>query len=107
MYHFAIIALMALAILKLVDWLADVIPGADGLKTPLTFVAGIVSALVLDYSVFAGWGIAVDNTDFATVLTGFMFAGMTVPWRAAFSYLTHDKAVGEESLGVTNLHRAA
>jgi len=27
-------------------------------------------------------------------------AGLTVPWRALFAWLTHEKALGEESLGV-------
>jgi hypothetical protein len=26
-------------------------------------------------------------------------AGVTVPWRAVFGWLTHDRATGDESLG--------
>ena len=28
-----------------------------------------------------------------------MVAGMTVPWRAVFGYLTHDRAASDETLG--------
>ena len=28
-----------------------------------------------------------------------MVVGATVPWRAAFRWLTHDQAAGDESLG--------
>ena len=32
-------------------------------------------------------------------VTGFVVAGMTVPWRALFGYLTHDRAAADETLG--------
>ena len=33
-------------------------------------------------------------------MTGFLVAGLTVPWRAMFAWLTHEKAAGDETLGV-------
>lgn len=109
MYHFAILALLALATVKVVDFLADNVPGLHNLRSPLTFVTSVVTVIVLDYSVFEGWAIAVDNADFAVWVTGFMVAGMTVPWRAIFGYLTHDRATSDETLGEHTpvLHKAA
>ena len=41
-------------------------------------------------------------------MTGFMVAGCTVAWRAMFAWLTHDRAEGDETLGVHGtLRRAA
>lgn len=108
MYHFAILALIALATIKVVDFVGDNVPQLHGLRTPLTFFTTVVTVIVLDYSVFAGWGVAVDNADFGVWVTGFMAAGMTVPWRAVFGYLTHDRATSDETLGDhTSLRRAA
>jgi hypothetical protein len=40
-------------------------------------------------------------------LTGFIVAGMTVPWRALFGYLTKNRASGDETLGDQRGVRAA
>ena len=41
----------------------------------------------------------IRDRDTGLWLTGFIVAGMTVPWRAVFGYLTHDRAAGDETLG--------
>ena len=42
------------------------------------------------------------------LITGLAVAGVTVAWRALFAYLTHDRAMLDETLGEhTTLHRAA
>ena len=99
MYDFAIVALLALATLKLVDFLTDAVAPLRPLRSILTFVIAIAAVLLLDYSVFAGWGVSIRNATLGTWLTGFMVAGMTVPWRALFAYLTHDRAAADETLG--------
>jgi hypothetical protein len=43
----------------------------------------------------------------AMVMTGFIVAGLTVPWRALFGYMTHDRAAGDETLGGSTHMRAA
>lgn len=106
-YDFAILALLALAVVKLVDYVCELID-MKALRTPLTFVAGIGVALLLDYSVFAGWDVAIRDADGGTWVTGFMIAGMTVPWRAVFGFLTHEQATRDETLGEhAPLRRAA
>jgi hypothetical protein len=99
MYDFAIVALLALATLKLVDFLTDNVPKLRSLGTLLTLVIAVGSTLLIDYSVFKGWGIGIRNDTVGTWVTGFMVAGMTVPWRALFAYLTHDRARADETLG--------
>jgi hypothetical protein len=55
--------------------------------------------VLIDYSVFSGFGITIRNATVGTWVTGFIVAGMTVPWRALFAYLTHDRARADETLG--------
>ncbi len=107
MYAFAIVALLALSTLKLVDFLTDAVPAIARLRSLMTFVFGIAAVLVLDYSLFDGFGVAVRNHATGVWMTGLMVAGMTVPWRAMFGYLTHDKAASDETLGDHHMMRAA
>ena len=94
MYHFALVALMALAVVKVVDVLTDNVEALQRFRSLLTIAFGVGIVLWLDYSIFEGWNIAIDDRDTGLWLTGFMVAGMTVPWRAVFGYLTHDRAAG-------------
>lgn len=107
MHDFAVLALMALAVVKLVDFLCELVD-IKGLRSPLTFVGGIGLALLLDYSMFNGWDVAIRDADAGVWVTGFVIAGMTVPWRALFGFLTHEQATRDETLGEhTTLRRAA
>jgi hypothetical protein len=108
MYTFAIVALLALATVKLVDVLCDYISPLRPLRSLLTFVAAIGGVWALDFSMFEGWGTAIRDQDVGVFITGLVVAGVTVAWRALFAYLTHDRARGDETLGEqTQLHRAA
>lgn len=99
MYDFAIVALLALATVKLVDFVCDQVEVVARLRSLLTFVVAIAAVLALDYSLFAGFGVAVENATVGTWMTGFIVAGLTVPWRALFGFLTHNRASGDETLG--------
>jgi hypothetical protein len=101
MYTFAIVALLALATVKLVDFLADNIAIADRMRSLLTFVIAIGAVLWLDWSMFDGFGTVVRDRDLGVWMSGFIIAGATVPWRALFSYMTHDRAMSDETLGHT------
>jgi len=107
MYQFAIVALLALAVVKVVDFIDGAIPALSGFRSLLTFVLGIASVWALDYSLFDGFGVANRNRNVAMVITGFIVAGLTVTWRALFGYMTHDRAAGDETLGGTSHMRAA
>ena len=107
MYDFAILALLALAVVKLVDFVCELL-NSKGLRSPLTFVAAVGLAVLLDYSMFAGWDVAIRDADVGTWVTGFAIAGLTVPWRAMFGWLTGAGATRDETLGEhTPLRRAA
>jgi hypothetical protein len=99
MYTFAIVALLALATVKLVDFLADNIAIIGRVRSLLTFVIAVGAVVWLDFSMFDGFGVAVRNRDLGVWMTGFIVAGLTVPWRALFSYVTHDRAMSDETLG--------
>jgi hypothetical protein len=99
MYTFAIVALMALATVKLVDFVVDLVPNSERFRTLLTFVVGIGAVWLMDYSMFDGFDTAVRNRTIGVWLTGFVVAGATSAWRALFGYLTHDHATMDETLG--------
>ena len=99
MYDFAVITLMALAIVKVVDFLADTADPFHRMRPFLTFLLWLGSVWILDYSAFDQWGIAVRNHSSGVWMTGFMVCGATVAWRAMFAYLTHDRAEADETLG--------
>ena len=108
MYDFAVITLMALAVVKVVDFLADATDALHRLRPLLTFAGGLGGIWLLDYSAFDRWGIEVRNHSAGVWMTGFMVCGATVAWRAMFAYLTHDRAETDETLGNhTHLRSAA
>ena len=100
MYHFAIVALLALATLKLVDFIVDNVSSLERFRSLGTFVVGIGAVWMLDYSLFDGFAVDVRDHNTGLWMTGFLVAGLTVPWRAMFAWLTHEKATGDETLGV-------
>jgi hypothetical protein len=99
MYTFAVVVLMALAIVKVVDFVMDFLPDMTGVRTLITFVLSIGAVWLLDYSLFDQFGVAIRNHATGVWLTGFMVAGATSAWRALFGYLTHDHATLDETLG--------
>jgi len=99
MYDFAVVALLALATLKLVDFLVDNLPGLERFRSLGTFLVAMGAVWVLDYSLFDGFGVAVRDENTGLWMTGFLVAGLTVPWRAMFAWLTHEKATVDETLG--------
>lgn len=108
MYHFAVVALLALSVVKVVDFLSDTIEPLHRMRSALTFLGGFGAVWALDYSLFEGFNIATRSHAAGVWMTGFVVAGMTVAWRAVFGYLTHDRAEGDETLGVhQHLSRAA
>jgi hypothetical protein len=98
MYHFAVVALLALAVLKVADLLCDLVPVLDRFRSLLTLVLAVVAVVALDYSLFAGWGIGIRDAVLGTWVTAFVVWGATVPWRAIFGWLTHTRA-GNDTVG--------
>jgi hypothetical protein len=112
MYHLAIIALLGIGVIKLVDFVVDLIPAPQypAIRSVLTFVASAGAVWLLDYSLFASWGIPVRNHAMGVWFTALMLSGATVVWRAGFRWLTHDSSTIDEPLGEHEhalFHRAA
>jgi hypothetical protein len=100
--------MLALAVVKVVDFLADSVGQLTRMRSVLTFLGGLGAVWALDYSLFDRFDIAVRSHVSGIWMTGFMVCGATVAWRAMFAWLTHDRAEGDETLGVhTGLRRAA
>ncbi len=99
MYQFAIVALLALAVVKFVDFVDGAVPVISGFRSLLTFILGIGAVWALNYSIFEGFGITTRSQDLGMLMTGFVVAGLTVPWRALFGWMTHNRAADDETLG--------
>jgi hypothetical protein len=87
MYEFAVILLLGLATLKVVDLLADLVPGLGQARTLLTFLVAIGAIVALDYSVFEGFGITVRENWIGTVVTGLIVGSLSTAWQAFLGYL--------------------
>ncbi len=108
MYTFAVLSLSALATIKVVDFLAGNVSQLDRMRSLLTFLVSVGAMMMLDYSMFESFGVNVDNRDVAVLFTGLVVAGLTSPWRALFTWLTHDRAMADETLGqMSSLRKVA
>ena len=86
MYDFAIIILMGLAIFKVVDLLEGLVPRLASFHLLTTLALGVIGAVLLDYSVFARYGVDLRTEELGVWMTGLMMAGTTSIWRAAFHW---------------------
>ena len=77
MYTFAVLALLALALVKLVDFIVDYSGMKDpsGLRALLTFAGAFAAVWLLDWSVFDEWGIVARTHATGVWITGLMVAG--------------------------------
>ena len=87
MYEFAIVALLALAVVKFADFIVGPVPALDNFRAWLHLRPRHRRRLHPRLSLFEGYGIAVRNEDMGMILTGFMIAGLTTPWRVLFSWM--------------------
>ncbi|GIU85074.1 MAG: hypothetical protein KatS3mg008_1849 [Acidimicrobiales bacterium] len=101
MYAFAIFAMVALAVIKLVDFAVDHLDVKESgfVRSLLTFIVALGGVWIIDFSLFDEWSVAVRTRAIGVWATGLMVAGATVAWRALFGYLTHDRATVDETLG--------
>jgi hypothetical protein len=97
MYHFAIIALLGLATLKVVDLLEGFVPQLTRIHALLTFGLAVAATVAIDYSVFDGFGVTVRESWMGTWATGLMVGSMTTVWRAVFGWLGASESSPGES----------
>ena len=67
MYHFAVVALFGLAVLKLADLLVELVPSLGKTRTLLTFALAIAATVAVDYSLFTGFGVELREAWMGTV----------------------------------------
>jgi hypothetical protein len=89
MYQFAIVALLALATLKVVDFVSENVPAVERFRSLLTLVIAVGATVWLDFSLFDRWGVDVRDDTLGLWITGFLVAGLTVAWQALFGWLGH------------------
>jgi hypothetical protein len=94
MYTFAVVALLGLALMAVVNFLEDLVPGIDRIHTLFTFALGIAGAWALNYSMFSGFHVAVRDAWMGTWGTGLVLAAIGHAWRAVFGWLGY-KEVGD------------
>ena len=87
MYTFAIAALLALATLKLVDLLQELVPALSRVRALLTFALAVAVAVVIDFSMFAGYDISVRETWMGTWGTGLIIGALATAWQVLFGFL--------------------
>jgi hypothetical protein len=82
MYHFAIVALLGLACWKFVGMLIGFIKTDldASVRAFLTLGIGVVMTELLDYSVFAGWGVTFRDSWMGPAFTGLVVGSMAYVW---------------------------
>jgi hypothetical protein len=73
-YEFAIVVLLGVGSFKVIDMLSEYVD-LSKIHTLLTIALGVAVAWVLDFSLFAAWGIDVRSEALGYVGTGIMIAG--------------------------------
>jgi hypothetical protein len=88
-YHFAIVALLGLATYKTVDFVLGLlgIELSAAIKTFVTLGLGVLATELLDYSVFAGWGVDIREAWMGPLFTGLMVGAMAYVWHAALGVI--------------------
>src|SRR3954469_14053018 len=87
MYTIAVLALMGLALFKLVDVIEDLLPGLTRFHSLVTIALGIAGAVGFDYSMTSGLKTEFRHAWMGTWATGLVIAGATSLWRGLFHWL--------------------
>lgn len=89
MYHFAIVALLGLALWKVTGMILGFVGREmEGhLKAFVTLALGVLGTYAIDYSIFDGWGITVREDWMGPVFTGLAVGGMAYCWHHTLGYL--------------------
>ena len=87
MYEFATIALLGLALYKVMDLVGSLGHLSRAASITLTILLGVGLTWLLDYNVFAGWGQVFRDDWMGVVSTGIVIAGMSTVWGSVFGFL--------------------
>ncbi|MGH9157822.1 MAG: hypothetical protein ACRD1K_18750 [Acidimicrobiales bacterium] len=109
MYTLAVTLLLGLALFKMVDVLEDLVPELTRFQGLVTAGLAVVGAFAVDYSLFAGFNVALREEWMGTLVTGLALAGTTSVWRAGFRWLgsSDGQEPAERHQPTGRIHRAA
>ncbi|MEA2702428.1 MAG: hypothetical protein QOD63_373 [Actinomycetota bacterium] len=107
MYHFAVVTLFGLAVLKLADLLVELAPSLGKIRTLLTFALAIAATVAVDYSLFTGFGVGLREQWMGTWATGAIVASLAGAWSAVLGWLGHGRMETNERLTGTTRRIAA
>ena len=88
MYEFATIALLGLAVCKLVDLAGNLGHLSRAAKITLAILMGVGLTWLLDYNVYAGWSQAFRKGWMGTVATGITIAAVSAVWHEIVGVLS-------------------
>lgn len=89
MYQFAVVALLGLAVLKVVDLLEELVPATVRFRTLATLTVAVAAVVAIDYSVFAGFGVTLREASIGPWITGLIVGSVASAWQATLSWLGH------------------
>jgi len=88
MYEFATIALLGLAVCKLVDLVGHLGSLSRAAKITLAVLMGVGLTWLVDYNVYAGWSQVFRKAWMGTVGTGLTIAGISAVWHEILDVLS-------------------
>jgi len=97
MYEFAVVALLGLAVLKVVDLVEELVPGTARFRTLATFVLAVAAVVAIDYSVFAGFDITLRESTMGPWITGVIVGSLASVWHAVLSWLRSPELLTHET----------
>ena len=97
MYQFAVVALMGLAVLKVVDLIEELVPALGRFRTVATFAVAVAAVVALDYSVFAGFDVTLRDASVGPWVTGVIVGSLASVWQAALGWLGSAERVAPAS----------
>lgn len=100
MYVFATVILLGLAIAKVADLFTQNADVSRTVRSAVGIALGLLTALVIDYSPFAHWGIPLRAEWVHVTMTGLTLAGVAAVWHEVLGYLgrrSYDEGTETES----------
>ena len=91
MYEFAITMLLGLALVTVVNLVSEYVPTIDRFRAAVTVLLAIGGAYMLDFSLFAGFGVELREAWMGPVMTGLIVAGSTTVWQAVLGWLGYQE----------------
>jgi len=107
MYEFATIALLGLALYKVMDLVGALGHLSRAATVTLTILLGVGLTWLLDYNVYASWGQVFRDGWMGVVGTGITIAGFATVWNSVFGFLASYPHRAPTEAGEAHIRSAA